>query len=235
MISIQSISLAVIAGIFPALLWLWFWLQEDRMHPEPRRFIVISFILGMVAVPLAIPLQHLASIWLVEGSAVLFAWAGIEELLKLIAAYIGGLHRQVMDEPIDALIYLITPALGFAAMENVLFLIDPIANGSIALSFITTNVRFFGTTLVHVVASSIIGTAIAFSFFRRQRVQEVYVVVGAMLAITLHTLFNFHIMEASTGKIFIVFLVVWTAAFSLILVFQKIKSIKLERIKDPKP
>jgi len=226
MISLSSVLIAIVAGILPALLWLWFWLREDRLHPEPRKIIIISFILGMVAVPLAIPLQHIASSLLIGTGAVLFAWAAIEEVLKLIAAFFGGLRRKAMDEPIDALIYLITPALGFAALENVLFLIEPISSGSVVIGFIAGNVRFLGTTLVHVVASSIIGTAIAFSFYKKQKIQEIYVVVGAMLAITLHALFNFHIMKARSGGVLTIFLLVWVAAFSIILIFEKVKKIK---------
>ncbi len=226
MITLNTILFASIAGILPALFWLWFWLREDRLHPEPRRFIIISFVLGMLAVPLVIPFQHIASLLFVETAAIIFAWAAIEEVAKFIAAYIGGVRRQAMDEPIDALIYLITPALGFAALENVLFLIGPLSSGDIFLGFITGNIRFIGTTLVHVVASSIIGTAIAFSFYRTQRVQVAYVTVGVFLAILLHALFNFFIMQAQAGGLFLIFFVVWIAIVSIIIVFEKVKNIQ---------
>lgn len=225
MIDTYTILLAVCAGIFPALFWLWFWLREDRLHPEPRRFITISFILGMLAVPLVIPFQSFASNSLQSLGAILFAWAAIEEIAKFIAAYIGGIRRQAMDEPIDALIYLITPALGFAALENVLFLIGPFSSGDIFLGFITGNIRFIGTTLVHVIASSIIGTAIALSFYRKHDIQIVYVSVGVFLAIALHAFFNFFIIQSGSGGMFIVFLTVWILIVSVILVFEKIKQL----------
>lgn len=225
MVDTRTILFAVCAGILPALFWLWFWLREDRLHPEPRRFIVVSFILGMLAVPLVIPLQSMASAALATTGAVIFAWAAIEEIAKFIAAYIGGIRRQAMDEPIDALIYLITPALGFAALENVLFLIGPFSSGDIFLGFITGNIRFIGTTLVHVAASSIIGTAIALSFYRKQDIQIVYVTVGVFLAIVLHTLFNFFIIQSGSGGMFIVFLTVWVSIVSVILIFEKVKQL----------
>lgn len=231
MISPTTLLYALIGGILPALFWLWFWLREDRLHPEPRKFIMISFILGMIAVPLVIPLQHLASLYLIETSAILFAWAFIEEIAKFIAAYIGGIRRQAMDEPIDALIYLITPALGFAALENVLFILGPLSSGDIFLGFVTGNIRFIGTTLVHVVSSSIIGTAIALSFYRRQRVQIEYVTVGVFLAIALHALFNFFIIQTATGGVFVVFLGIWIAVVSVIIIFERVKRLTKSNIK----
>jgi len=225
MISLNAILFALVAGILPALFWLWFWLREDRLHPEPRRLIVLSFVLGMLAVPLVIPFQHYASSLFVDATVVLVAWAIIEEVAKLIAAYLGGLRQRAMNEPIDALIYLITPALGFAALENVLFLLGPLSSGDVFLGFITGNVRFIGTTLVHVVASSIIGTAIAFSFYRKQVVQIRYVATGAVLAIALHVVFNFFIIQSQAAGTFLTFLTVWTAAVSIIIVFEKVKQL----------
>jgi len=230
MVTPTGILLAIIWGVLPALFWLWFWLREDHFHPEPQRLIIYSFILGMIAVPLVIPIQHLASVLLSGTTVVIVAWALIEEVAKLIAAYIGGLHRKAMNEPIDALIYMITPALGFAALENVLFLLGPLSGGDFFLGFVTGNIRFIGTTLVHVVASSIIGTSIAFSFYKKQNIQIAYVAVGAVLAIILHAIFNLFILNTQSGGMFLIFLVIWLAVVSIILLFEKVK-----RLKKPNP
>ena len=44
--------LALTFGILPALLWLWFWLHEDRLHPEPRKTIMFMFLSRNVIVTL---------------------------------------------------------------------------------------------------------------------------------------------------------------------------------------
>jgi len=226
MFSVTTILIALSWGILPAIFWLWFWLREDRMNPEPRRFIIISFVLGMITVPLVIPFQHYASKFLMGTGVILIVWALIEELAKLISAYIGGLRRRATNEPIDALIYLITTALGFAALENVLFLVGPISSGDIFLGFVTGNIRFIGTTLVHMVSSSVIGTAIALSFYRKQDIQVVYVIIGVVLAVALHALFNFFIIKTSTVGTFTVFLSIWIASVLVIILFEKIKQLK---------
>ena len=60
MISPEALLFALFGGILPALLWLIFWLREDRLHPEPRRFILYVFLTGMLVVPFVLPLEELA-------------------------------------------------------------------------------------------------------------------------------------------------------------------------------
>ena len=42
--------IAIVGGILPALIWLFFWLMEDRCEPEPKRYIFLCFLGGMLAV-----------------------------------------------------------------------------------------------------------------------------------------------------------------------------------------
>src|SRR3989338_6765603 len=53
-----EIAIAALGGILPALLWLVFWLLEDRCDPEPKRYIFYCFLAGMVAVPLVLPVEQ---------------------------------------------------------------------------------------------------------------------------------------------------------------------------------
>src|SRR6185369_10738021 len=126
----QTLFFALLGGLLPALLWLWFWLREDKLHPEPRQYLFLSFLLGMIAVFVALPLERYSQKIVLDGTLVLVAWAAIEESVKLAAAYFAGLDRKVCDEPLDPMVYLITSALGFAAMENTLFLISSIQDSA---------------------------------------------------------------------------------------------------------
>ena len=71
-----------------------------------------------------------------------------------------------MDEPIDAVIYMITVALGFSALENALFLSNLISTSSFAQSIITGNSRFLGATLLHVASSAAVGVMIGLSYYK---------------------------------------------------------------------
>ncbi|OYV27065.1 MAG: hypothetical protein B7W98_02600, partial [Parcubacteria group bacterium 20-58-5] len=78
----------------------------------------------MLAVPLALPLeQYVEHAPRLSGFSILVGWATIEEVLKYLAAAVFILWRSAVDEAPDYVIYMITVALGFAAAENMLFLI----------------------------------------------------------------------------------------------------------------
>lgn len=224
--NLENLIFASLGGILPSLVWLWFWLKEDRLHPEPRRILLGAFIGGMVAVPIVLPFQKYALEYIKLSPIFLFfIWAGIEEVFKFGASWITALRRRACDEPIDAMIYLLTTALGFAALENVFFLLTPISSGTFEQVIITGNFRFMGASLLHVVSSALVGTTLAFSFYRRKRVRALYVTCGLVGATVLHTLFNLLIIEYTNYPAFTAFIGVWIAVIVLMLLFEKVKRI----------
>lgn len=221
---------AFLCGLLPALLWLAFWLFEDRKNPEPKRFIFYTFVAGMaVVVPIVLPLEKLVEAQAVavgysrEGLLVLFFWALIEETFKFAAAYVAALHWRVFDEPLDAVVYMITAALGFAALENALFLSSPIAQGQIAQTIITGDLRFVGATLLHTLSSATVGLMLAYAFYRKPAVRRKAAVVGVILATALHTVFNFFILAKGGSATFLVFLTLWFGIVALLLFIERVK------------
>jgi RsiW-degrading membrane proteinase PrsW (M82 family) len=225
-ITSSSLFIACVGGILPALFWLWFWLQEDKLHPEPKRRLLLSLVAGGSIVFLVYPLQKMAYTAYGLGLATLLIWATIEEIAKYIAAYSSGLHSKEFNEPIDALIYMITAALGFSAVENTLFLISPLISGDIGQFIVTGNMRFIGASLLHIVTSSVVGYCIGHEFFRGRTAKILWTIGGLVLAIALHTVFNFFILYENGSKTFITFAFVWIGAITIMLLFEKIKKIK---------
>ena len=229
-----SLLAILLGGFLPTLLWLWFWLKEDP-HPEPRKTLLVSFLLGMAAVPvvlLAEYLFYLVSIKLgivvkgeIKSIFLLFGWAFLEEGAKFLTAWWADLKRSVYDEPVDALIYLITVALGFAALENVLFLSNLVKEG-VLVGLITADLRFFGATLLHTVTAGVMGVSIAFSFFHKEPLRR-NIWGGIILATLLHGAFNALIIQEATGiAILKTFSIVWALVILLIFFFEKIKRIQ---------
>ena len=159
----------------------------------------------------------------------LLAWSAAEEIVKLFAAYFSALRYKVVDEPIDFLIYMVSTALGFSALENSLFLGNLLGQGLITQSILSGNMRFLGATLLHTVTSATIGAFMALSYYKNKEVKRLSLVLGVMLAIALHTVFNFFIIELGQ-KVFFVFGSVWICVVVLILIFEKIKKVKPEQI-----
>ena len=116
-----------------------------------------------------------------------------------------SLWRNAVDEAPDYVIYMITIALGFAAAENMPFLLTPLSTGNIASGIFTGNLRFLGSTLLHVVASSAIGFALAFSASYRPVKRMAAAALGLILAVALHTAFNALIIHPGTSTAFSAF------------------------------
>ena len=237
---LNTALLAILGGILPALAWLSFWLREDA-HPEPKKLIFRSFLFGMCAVPFALVVQFIISFFLTnnQGIQILFftnyflaisaiiLWAGAEEYFKYKAAYLGGLRTKDNDEPIDPMIYMIAAALGFAALENTLFIFWPLLAGDSTTAFITGNMRFIGATMLHVATSAIIGIFASFNFYKNKEIKRKNIAVGFVIAIALHTVFNSFIIRAEEFTV-VGFGIVWLTIVVIIMIFEKVKKIILK-------
>lgn len=237
----DAVIYASLGGILPALFWLWFWTREDKINPEPRGRVGLAFIGGMLAALLAYPLESLVVKMLgIDGNSIgaqiqtfapiaiitIVLWAVIEELLKYGSAHFTALRSEDFNEPIDGLEYLITAALGFAALENFIFILNQLMAGDILGSIATGHMRFIGASLLHIVSSAAIGACIAREFYKTKTAQVLWRIGGVILAITLHSLFNFFIMYENGSNTFIVFSSVWFMVLFLLILFEKIKKIK---------
>jgi RsiW-degrading membrane proteinase PrsW (M82 family) len=234
---ISTIGYAFLGGVLPPLVWLYFLLKEDDRCPEPLPCLLIAFIAGMLAVPLALPLEALMRDYAYLSYAscneygklcmpIILGWAVIEEGVKYGLAALLVLWRKDVNESIDIVIYMLTAALGFAALENVLFLIVPFASGEILSGLATGNLRFIGSTLLHVMASSAIGFALAFSLTFPKPLRVLCAVAGLILAIALHALFNFFIIQGGGAYTLLAFLIVWTSAVVFFALFETLRYLR---------
>jgi len=215
---------SLVGGVIPALIWLMFWLREDSKRPEPRGLIMLTFVAGMIAVPLVIPFQKWTFI-AGDQSLTFLIWAALEELFKFGAAYFIALRRKEDNEPIDPLIYMMTAALGFAAMENTIFIFQPLLQGNFTESLITGNIRFIGASLLHTISSATVGIAMGLSFYKGRGMKKLDLILGLLLAIALHTAFNLFIIKENSGTTFATLGFVWIAIVVLMLFFERIKRI----------
>jgi RsiW-degrading membrane proteinase PrsW (M82 family) len=165
----KNLLLAILGGVIPAILWLHFWLrEEDSENTEPRGLIALAFLLGCATVMIAIFLERASVPFLSNYTTRTIVWAAIEELVKLLGVALIFFGSGAIDKPIDYPMYFIAVALGFAAFENILYLIHPVGVNGTVISLLTGNLRFLGSTLLHAIASSMIGSALGLSFFIKE-------------------------------------------------------------------
>ncbi len=224
-ISTNIIIIAILGGILPSFLWLKFWFKEDK-HQEPRGLMLKVFVFGMLAVPVAILLEKGVSNIIPDYTFLSFLlWAIIEEGLKFASAYFPALRTRFADEPIDMVLYMITAALGFSALENSLFLLGPLSEGNLLKGLATLDFRFIGASLLHILTSGAVGICMAETFYRSNKAKWLAFFSGITIAVLLHALFNNFIIGSKFG-VMISFGAVWIGIIAIILILEKIKKIK---------
>ena len=229
----------IILGLLPSFAWLFFFLKEDA-HPEPKKMIALVFIAGLFSTFLALGLQFVLRGVLNSaqiGNYTFLAFLGfgaIEETLKFLAAYLVIRKKTCFDEPIDAMIYMITAALGFAMLENIAVLSNIKV---ISEAFRVVTLRFVGATLLHALSSAIVGYYWARGIILSRRLKpekeppchldgappKIMVLKGVILATLLHATFNYFILISKEILIYpTIFLIV--AALFVFWDFEKLKS-----------
>jgi RsiW-degrading membrane proteinase PrsW (M82 family) len=219
----KILALAFLGGILPSLVWLWFWLEEENNKPEPSGLLAVIFFLGIVSAVCVLPIQKFIQAQRYSGDWQLILWAASEEIIKYLAVLVVVYNSDNVDAPMDWPIYLITAALGFAALENTLFLIKPISVGQNTVGLLTGGLRFLGSTLLHTLGSGILGIALGLSVHMGHFVRKLYLVVGLALAIALHVAFNFFIIRNGGNDFLKVFGFLWVATIILMLLFEKVR------------
>lgn len=223
---LSGIAYAILVGLVPSFIWLFFWTREDGVQPEPRSLLAACFLGGALAVVTAIPLEQYV-ISLGVGTSMQYSlWALIEELVKFVAVGLIALRSASYDEPVDAMIYCIAVALGFAALENMLFIMGPLADGRLAEGLVTGNLRFIGATLVHVVSSALVGFTLGFTFYRGIAAKILGWTLGIAGAIAVHAAFNLSIVNTSSGETLRAFAWIWGAVVVLIVLFEEVKVVR---------
>ncbi len=125
--------LLVVLAVAPGVFWLWYFLQRDRLRPEPRHLVRRVFLLGGLAAPIAgfvqIGVFRAARLhhqqpggWELVVVAALIGV--IEEGLKLAVVFIGAYRNAEFNEVLDGIIYMVAASLGFATVENLVYVLQ---------------------------------------------------------------------------------------------------------------
>ncbi len=117
----------VAVTLVPCLL-IFFYIYTHDEHPEPKGLITKVAVFGaLAAIPVLMAVSAIKAFGVPDdpilGSFMIaFLWAAIpEEFFKMIMVYEVAYKRPEFDEPMDGVIYGAASSLGFALLENVLY------------------------------------------------------------------------------------------------------------------
>lgn len=221
----KTILLSILFGVTPALVWLWFWFKEDNITSKSKGLVLFTFILGAIGVVVVLPLEKFAKSIISDKNQLTVVWAALEEIVKYLAVAAVALKSRFIEEPIDYVMYFITAALGFAALENVLFLNQPGNLDQAMVNLLTGNLRFLGATLLHTVSSGIVGVLMALNSNKNAFFNKIYLLIGLAGAVTLHSIFNFFIIKDGGQDFLRIFGFLWVVTIIFILILEKIRRI----------
>lgn len=208
----SELYLKILAAIASAIILAVILIRKDR-RSEPLGWLVAAVGLGVLVGPCVLLLGHLGILpdIQIEGfaSAFLssFADAAIpEECLKFIALYLLVRHCKHFDEKFDGVVYAVCIGMGFAGLENILYLF--VADEEWMLVGIS---RALLSVPAHYSFAVIMGTFFALGWFDRRN-RKSYMIASLILPIIVHGLydklcFSIGINEDICSWIFVAFLV----------------------------
>jgi len=218
-------------GVLPSIIWLLYYLRKDT-HPEPKRMVLKIFLYGMLAAIVAALIeiefykglgQFNLPYFLFPILDIFIGIALVEEGLKYLVVRLGVLKNQELDEPTDLMIYMIIAALGFVALENILLLWGQ-QQIYIGETIGITIIRFISATFLHALCSGTLGYFLALSFLKRRK--RLFL-LGLIIAVALHGLYNFSIMIIEGPmKIIIPVVILLTLVLFVSSAFKKLRETK---------
>ncbi len=205
---VQELVYLLILGFAPALFWLWYFYVKDRYAPEPRAWILRIFLLGMLStIPLALIEALIGAVFPSDLLLVVVVAPVVEEIGKFLVVYLFVFRRPVFDEPIDGIVYAVTAALGFAALENFVYLFAAYSE-TLTLPLELSLVRAVLSVPGHALMSAMWGYALSQSLVTPHPLARRLVFHGLLLAIVLHAAFNFLVSLEVIGAAVLIILLV---------------------------
>lgn len=139
----MQLFLVLLSALAPVAVLVWYIYRKDKKHPEPAKWLLKAFVFGLLSIFLSFAFSLPASVLLnmevnpstytsiVEAFADAFFLAAIpEELAKFVMLWLLLRKNPHFDERFDGIIYAVCVGMGFAGLENIMYLINGMESGS---------------------------------------------------------------------------------------------------------
>ena len=201
-------------SLAPVLIIAFYIYNRDRYEKEPFSVLLKALFAGVLIVLPAVLIEKLlASLYpgaegLAYAGYTAFVVAGFtEEGLKFLAFWIFFWKNKNFNEKFDGIVYAVYIALGFAAIENILY----VFSGGVGVGII----RALTAVPAHALFGIVMGYYFGLARFT-SRHWTMLLILGFVLPYTFHGLYNFLLMSNSPVllTVFIpVFIYFWITGF----------------------
>ena len=183
-----NLLLLAIAPVFTIILYIYY---KDKHDKEPKKLLFISFLLGAVVSVIITTIAYAGFEYLLpikdEFSIVqqfiqaFFVVALTEEFSKFIIVRYYAQPKEAFDEPFDGIMYAVMVSMGFAATENVLYVLEG--------GYVTGILRAFTAVPAHATFGILMGYFMGKAKFSKQK--KILNLCGLILAIIFHGCYDF--------------------------------------------
>jgi RsiW-degrading membrane proteinase PrsW (M82 family) len=121
-------------ALLPIAILVYYIVRKDKNSPEPAGQLIKAFLFGVLSIPvsmcISVPLEMLGvfvdnPVTVGEAVATSFWGAAIpEEIAKFVMLWLVLRNNRYFDEKMDGIVYAVCVSLGFAAFENVMYLMS---------------------------------------------------------------------------------------------------------------
>jgi protease PrsW len=186
----------LVLALAPTLFIFLYIYRKDCYEPEPLHLVAWVFFLGALSVIPAAAIEMLFP----EGVFTTALVAPVvEESLKFLVVFLAIYRSPEFDEPMDGIVYAMAAGLGFATVENLMYVLE----GGVAVGIIRAIVSVPG----HVIFSCIWGFALGTAKFRPRTEQTTIILAGLFWAMLLHGIFNFSLEVFEAAGLLLILLV----------------------------
>lgn len=185
--------LPLIMAVVPSVVLVFYFIHLDRARPEPRGEVLRAFLLGVLSTLPAIVLELITDAflrpWFINPVRFALVEAFVvaalcEEGIKLVVVRQFIYRRSHFDEVMDGILYTVAAGLGFACLENILY----VASGGMAVAL----TRAFTAVPLHTICSALLGYAIGVAHFAdTAEREEALIARGLFLAVLIHGGYDF--------------------------------------------
>lgn len=238
------IVMFLIAIVFPAAFWWYFFIWQDRAESEPKKSLLKVFFLGMGIAFLAGAVELTIAFVLFPdkgeeifqimnetsflGLSLVIVASVIEELLKFFAIWEFIYAKRDLNQIADGFFYAVAMAIGFVVIENSQYLYLLYREETTGVFIFSSVMRAIATALMHITSAGLIGCAFGRMKFSPGH-SRLIVFIALLLATILHIAFN---LLVSFGLLFVAFLVTFFSFLYLLKVIRKQKSKLVWRLAD---
>lgn len=186
----------VALAILPSLAICYWVYRQDRYEKEPFSLLFKAFVIGCASTIPAMLLQIQFQDWQNEDSLVataIFAFGIVgltEELSKFVLLRLFIYPADDFNEPMDGIVYAVMVSMGFATVENLLYVFGENSDGSIG----TALGRAFTAVPAHAAFAVLMGSYMGLAKFVAER-RNFYMFTGLGLAVFFHGLYDFFLLQ----------------------------------------